>query len=396
MIEKSYRLSDSDSQGDLIATNIIKRKTRIFYNMKNFYAQTQNNGIFAENILRLALDGVNLNHLSKNHPHVDLAIINPIEGICRKNEIISVKSSISKNPSLSSVLRDTKSIKLDSMFSYILFANSNYELNFERDFFNSKSLLKIALDIIKRNHKVEEEILDRVGDNKDFKAVLNTTIYYLIFKNKEGEKENFIEDIITISNSEPESNYELSHGGYFSYRTAVLRRISHLDAPISLGAIYMKEEDNLTCYIHKTNPIPLNRYWEDLVKIWIEEEFFEYDTVKYLDLKLVKRLYGISDTDTFPVKIKISIGEFNPEQNDISVLSDRERIEKSKSKAEKRTNKLYVATKFKDADFGDNDEEVNNFFLKSIDIMEQDPTLIKKFNNFISVLENPPKLKKWW
>jgi hypothetical protein len=73
-----------------------------------------------------------------------------------------------------------------------------------------------------------------------------------------------------------------------------------------------------------------------------------------------------------------------------------EKIEIAKQRAEKRTNKLYVSTKFKDADFGDKDKEVNQFFLKSIDIMEQDPNLVTKFNNFVLALENPPKLKKWW
>jgi len=393
MIRKSYKLSDDRKEGDIISSNIFKRRNRIFSNIKNFYAQSINNGIFAENILRLTLDGVNLNHLSKNHPHVDLAIVNPIEGFAEKNEIISVKSSISKRPSLSSVMRDTKSIKLESMFSYILFANSNYELNFERDYFNSKSLLNSGIDLIKKNqNRNNEDYISQVGNNKDFKAVVNTTIYYLLFKNKVEEKDNYTQDIIKISNGD----YSLKHGNYTTYRLSVLRRIVHLKSPISLGAIYMKEEDGLTCYIKKTNPIPLNRYWEDLVNIWLDEEFFESDKVKYLDLKLVKQLFNIPSTEDFPVEIKISIGDYNPESPDYSNLSDVEKIEIAKQRAEKRTNKLYVSTKFKDADFGDKDKEVNQFFLKSIDIMEQDPNLVTKFNNFVLALENPPKLKKWW
>ena len=392
MIKLSYKLSDDVKEGDVISSNIFRRRTKMFYNIKNFYAQSSNNGIFAENILRLTLDGVNLNHLSKNHPHVDLAIVNPIEGISKKNEIISVKSSISKKPTLSSVLRDTKSIKLESMFSYILFANSNYELNYERDYFNSKSLLKSGIDLIKKTvTRSNSDLIERVGFNKDFKAVVNTTIYYLLFKNKEEEKDNYIEDIIKISNND----YNLKHGNYSSYRINVLRRIVHLDSPISLGAIYMKEEDGLTCYIKKTNPIPLNRYWEDLVNIWLDEEFFESDKVKYLDLNLVKELFGISGGD-FPIEIKISLSDFNPDVTDTSSLSDREKIEMSKGRAEKRTNKLYVATKFKDADFGDKDAEVNKFFLKSIDLLEKDPNVITKFNQFTSSIENPPKLNKWW
>lgn len=393
MIKKSYKLSDSKKDGDLISSNIFRRKDKIYYNIKNFSAQSANNGIFAENILRLTLDGVNLNHLSKNHPHVDIAIVNPIDGFAEKNEIISVKSSISRNPTLSSVLRDTKSIKLESMFSYVLFANSNYELNYERDFFNANKLLKIGINLIKKNEtRDNEDFISKVGKNKDYKAVVNTTLYYLIFKNKAEEANNYLQDIIEISNGDPTKGYNLKHSSYSNYRIAVLRRISQLKSPISLGAIYIKDEDGLTCYIHKTNPIPLSRYWEELVKIWLDEEFFDFDVQKYLDLNLVKRLY----TDGFPVEIKISIGDYNPEKADYSKLSDVEKIELANKKAEKRTKKLYVATKFKDADFGENDEEVNKFFLKSIDIMEDNPKLVKNFTNFISTLENPPKLKKWW
>ncbi len=393
MIKRSYKLSDEKKEGDVISTNIFKRRSKIFSNMKNFYAQSINNGIFAENILRQTLDGVNLNHLSKNHPHVDLAIVNPIEGFSQKNEIISVKSSISKKPTLSSVMRDTKSIKLESMFSYILFANSNYELNYERDYFNSKSLLKSGIDLIKKIEKSSnEDLISKVGDNKDFKAVLNTTIYYLLFKNKAEEKDNYYEDIIKISNND----YKLKHGSYSSYRIAVLRRIVFLKSPISLGAIYMKEEDGLTCYIKKTNPIPLNRYWEDLVNIWLDEEFFESDKVKYLDLNLVKQLFGIPGGSDFPIEIKISIGDYAPDQIDNTGLSDYDKIEIANKKADKTTKKLYISTKFKDADFGDKDDEVNDFFLKSIDMIEDNPNLVTKFNNFVSVLENPPKLKKWW
>lgn len=382
MLRARYKLSDKPKSDDIISTNIFKRRDKIYYNIRNFFTQTLNNGVFAENILRLTLDGVNLNHLSKNHPHVDIAIVNEIPNFARRNEIISVKSSISKKPSLAQLISHTKSIKLFSMFSYVLFANSNYELNFEKDFFRSKELLESGIETLKDL------------DNKDWKSLVNVTMFYLMKKNKQQYVDNYYEDILKIGSGE----YDLTFGNYnTAYRIPVLRRLVHLDAPISLGAIYLKEEKgDVVCHIHKTNPIKLNKYWEKLVDIWLDQEFFGKEDVKYLNLKLVKELFGIDDGDSFPIEFQISIGTYSPEKPDFADKTERERVEIAKAKSQQRTNKLYVATKFKDANFKDKEEDVNKFFTKSIDILEEDPKLIKKFNNFIDLIENPPKLKKWW
>ena len=380
MATKHYKLSDEVISGDIISSNIIRRKEKLYHNIKNFSSQKTNDGINAENILRLVLDGVNLNHLSKNHPHVDIAIINPIEGFAQKNEIISVKSSIKSKPTLSNLISDTKSIKLESMFSYIVFANSNYELNYEKMFFSPKKLLVDSIRKLKQSKK------------KHFKEVVNLVAYYIMFKNQSDEQINFDKDLDSICND----SFDLIHGKYNYYRMQVLRRLVYLDNPISLGGVYLQRNEELTCVIKKTIPIKLNKYWEKLVDIWLDEDFFESEAVKYLTLPLVKDLFGISQRDDFPIEVSISFGDYAPSGEDFTGLSDREKIEIAKKRAEKRTNKLYVATKFKDANFGENEEEVNKFFLKSIDMMEDNPKVIKKFSNFVSTLENPPKLTNWW
>ena len=380
MATKHYKLSDEVISGDIISSNIIRRKEKLYHNIKNFSSQKTNDGINAENILRLVLDGVNLNHLSKNHPHVDIAIINPIEGFAQKNEIISVKSSIKAKPTLSNLISDTKSIKLESMFSYIVFANSNYELNYEKMFFSPKKLLVDSIRKLKQSKK------------KHFKEVVNLVAYYIMFKNQSDEQINFDKDLDSICND----SFDLIHGKYNYYRMQVLRRLVYLDNPISLGGVYLQRNEELTCVIKKTIPIKLNKYWEKLVDIWLDEDFFESEAVKYLTLPLVKDLFGISQRDDFPIEVSISFGDYAPSGEDFTGLSDREKIEIAKKRAEKRTNKLYVATKFKDANFGENEEEVNKFFLKSIDMIEDNPKVIKKFSNFVSTLENPPKLTNWW
>jgi hypothetical protein len=380
MIKKEYKLSDPSNSSDVISQNIRKRREKIYYNIKNFSVQKTNDGIYAENILRLILDGVNLNHLSKNHPHVDLAIINSIEGFSQKGEIISVKSSIKRNPTLSNLISDTKSIKLESMFSYIIFSNSNYELDFKTSFFSPKMMLNRSIDLM------------RDSNSNNYKEVVNLVAYYVMFKNNSREQINFNSDLDKIINND----FNLTYGTYNTYRISVLRRLVYLDNPISLGTMYLERGKELTCVIKKTNPIKLNKYWEKLVNIWLDEEFFQSDKVKYLRMSMVKDLFNIPGNEDFPIEIKISLGDYSPEKTDFSKLSDAEKIEIARARADKRSNKLYVATKFKDADFGEQEKDVNDFFLKSIDILEEEPKLITKFNNFISNIQNPPKLTKWW
>jgi hypothetical protein len=396
-----YKLSSDLSEAtDLIAYNVLSKKNRLYEVMKNFSIQSQNNGVYAENILRITLDGVNLNHLYKNHPHVDIAIppiAKTIEGVTQKNEIISVKSSISKNSTLATVLRDTKSIKLESVFSYVVFASTNFKLDYEKEFFAAKSLYNLGFKLIKKDNKISQS--SEIGDNKDYKAVLNTTLYYLLYKNKEGEKENYINDIITISNSAIGENYKLIHGNYATYRVGVLRRISALDAPISLGAVYLKNDNgDLTCYIHKTNPISLGRYWEDIVSIWLkgknDKSFFDFSSEKYLDYSLVKKLYNIETRD-FPIQIRISIDGFVPKKADYSDKTEQEKIAIRKQQIENKTSKLHTATKLQYADFKGKEKDINDFFLKSIDILEKRPSLITSFNQFINSIETPAKLERF-
>lgn len=382
-MKKHYRLSDDKIEGDILSSYIRKRREKIYYNILNFNAQNLNNGVFAENILRLSLNAINLNHLSKNHPHVDIAIINEIPGIVEKKEIISVKSSIRKGTGIGKVIADTKAIKLESMFSYILYAHSNYELTYERSYFNSKTILN---DSIKKAYE---------NGNKNYKEILNVVTYYLMFKNKEEFEKDFYNDINILINTDisefkNKRSVNLKFGTYGQYRFSVLRRLSNLDSPISLGIIYLEEnEGDITCVINKTNSIKLNKYWERLVDIWLDNDYFEGKS-KYLRLKDVNMLFGIS---TFPIEIKISIGDYVPSREEVS---DIDKIQKSKKRAELRTNKLYVATQFKDASFGDKEEEVNDFFIDTIDTLEENPNLITKFSNFLKVLKSPPKVNKWW
>jgi len=100
-----YNLNNQPNLQDPVSVSIFKHRNQLYKNILRFRGQSQNNGIFAEEIFRLVTDAINLNQLYKNHPHVDLAIVKEIPGVAEKNEIISVKSSIGKSSALSSAIK---------------------------------------------------------------------------------------------------------------------------------------------------------------------------------------------------------------------------------------------------------------------------------------------------
>lgn len=373
----NYTLSGRKEEGDELSYNIISNRKKIYYNIINFYNQKENNGIFAENILRLALNGVNLNHLSKNHPHVDIAIINGIEGITQEDEVISVKSSIQKNFTLAKVISDTKAIKLESMLSYVVFANSSFQVDYKKQFVNAKAILKEAIEIVKES------------DNPDYLAAVNVSLFYILTTDYDFRGE-FRADMATVAESTPGVVYQLSKGSYNRYKSVVKKKIDLLQIPISLGCIYMQgvsvtDKNSVTCIIKKTNAIPLGTYWERLVEIWNRKGYFGATATKYLTLTEVKNLFGITTND-FPIEIKISTGTYKPSSVDYSKLSDEDKVSLGREKAKKRTKELYVATKFKDADFGKQSDEVNDFFLDAITKLQKNPNLVTSFSQFSKTL----------
>lgn len=376
-----YKLSAKYyKRDDIISYNIYHRKNKLYYNIKSFAKQPENNGVFAENILRIILDGVNLNHLSKNHPHVDIAVLNEIPGIAKKNEVVSVKSSTKQRPTLASVIGDSKAIKLESMFSYILYSDSDYRLDYQEKYFKPKQLLKNAIN--------------SVYDNERYKEAINVVLYYLFFKNEARYKSDFDNDLNIISQLSEHSeksrkrvngriiyqkeNIDLTFGQYGDYAWKITKKIAELNNPISLGVVYLENRDNnLTCVIKKTSDIKVSRYWQDLVEIWIDEGHFASPVTKYLNESKVKELFKINDVDDFPIEIRISIDGYVGLESSVD--------------SKTRTDKLYVATKFKDAEFSGREDEVNNFFLQTINILERRPILIKKFKDFILTL--PEKVR---
>lgn len=408
-MKKSYKLSDDIIPGDKISRNIFNTKDHLYDIIKSFSTSSENNGFFAEEIMRIAFDAINLNNLYRNHPNVDIAIIDPIEGIVEEREIISIKSSKNSKSALA-VLNDAKSVKIESLLAYIVYANSNFDLSYQNKYFKL-DLLKKGLDICYKKQqelnltKVDKEEVEVESDTKSdyeifYKKIMNVTLYYLIVNNNINQENNHISDIHSLF----EKNDNLSNGTYEFYRKEVLKKLVNLNAPISLGAVYTtesKENPNDTiCVFNKTNSMKLNIYWLKILDIWCTNKYFNVRSVdkentnkeetiteatkkkkpetpsiiqKYLTGADIKKLFGL-ENGNFPIQIEIGTGDYKPE--DLSVYA-------KKYKDDEKIKRYQIFNKFVDTNFGIYNNKITRTFNYMINDLAKDPKRILKYQEFL-------------
>lgn len=407
-MKKSYKLSDDIITGDKISRNIINAKDHLYDIIKSFSTSSENNGFFAEEIMRIAFDAINLNNLYRNHPNVDIAIIDPIEDIVEEREIISIKSSKNSKSALA-VLNDAKSVKIESLLAYIVYANSNFDLSYQNKYFKL-DLLKKGLDICYKKQqelnltKFDKEEVEVESDTKSdyeifYKKIMNVTLYYLIVNNNINQENNHISDIHSLF----EKNDNLSNGTYEFYRKEVLKKLVNLNAPISLGAVYTiesKENPNDTiCVFNKTNSMKLNIYWLKILDIWCTNKYFNVRSVdkeankeetiteatkkkkpetpsiiqKYLTGADIKKLFGL-ENGNFPIQIEIGTGDYKPE--DLSVHA-------KKYKDDEKIKRYQIFNKFVDTNFGIYNNKITRTFNYMINDLAKDPKRILKYQEFL-------------
>ena len=368
-MEKSYKLSDVVIPGDKLSENITKGKSYLYEIIKNFSSSNDNNGFLAEEIIRVAFNTVNLNNLYRNHPTVDIGIIDAIEGIVEEREIISIKSSIKSKTNPLAILKDSKSIKIESLLAYIVYANSNFELSYQNKHFKL-DLLRKGLDMCFVYGPLFKEI--------DYKKMMNITLYYLIIKNDASQDSNYKNDIKSLMLGDD----NLSNGNYEIYKNEVLKKLINLNSPISLGTINtVTSNDNpndIICIFNKTNTIKLNRFWLRILDIWCTNKYFNVRNAKgivekYLTGGDIKNLFGIENSE-FPIQIKIGTGDYKTE--DISV-------DDIKYKSDDKLKRFQTFNKFIDSDFGRYNDKIVRTFNYMINDLREDPKRILKYQMFI-------------
>lgn len=346
--------NETTNTGKLLAKNILEKKHLMVGSIRKFAKQQINDGIHSENIIRLLLDGVNLNHFHKNHPYVDIGIVpgQSIPGITVPEEIISIKSTI-KFKNISQLLSWSKSIKIESLFSYLMFAFHGYD-DYTDSPFSPVSLLK----------NVNTQLKDVNLSQEDYKIIINIVIYYIMFENNKNNINNLYEDINNIFINK---EFNITFGNYIEYVNKIDSELEKLKTPISLGIVYINPDNENEVIFDKTNPIELIDFWHKVLDEWCDKKYFGTEVVKYLKMDSLSKIFNL-ENEQFPIKISINASNYKYEYS------------------RNRVDRAYVSTKLKDADFQDKESEVLNMFSREIGILSKKPYLITKFNDFIDDL----------
>jgi len=370
-------------ENDQLLEIIEKKKHKLLKEIRGFdydKGNKYNTGVHSENIVRLLFDAVNLNHFQKNHPNVDIGVIKPIHGITKNKEVISVKSSISKTTP-NGVLTDSKAIKLESLFSYLLFSYYNYSEKLKKYDEPENVDVKTIKQVEKKGHTPQmmlrdaSEIIRRStnGDFDYYKPMMNIITYHLITTRKRGS--DFHSDIKNLSLIEDETKINdlmLSNGVKYSDALIYLNQeISKLTTPISIAVVYLPnyKEKGTTVTITKSKDLPLNIFWEKLLDKWCNKKYFnifgknDERVVKYLNGEEFKEIFG-----DWIVEINISTGNYQ-----------------YRHKPEK-VSRMYISNQLRDNRFGDTTKEERDaldVISKTIDTLSKDPSMVTRFKEFL-------------
>jgi len=332
----------------------------------------KNEGIFAENIIRNIFKGENLNHFTKNHPYVDIAVMEPVKGVTIENELISVKSTLEYR-SIGHMLRDTKAIKFDSLITFLIYA-----YNLEKSDSQPFNISEIQFGLRKwltENNLTQEQYVE---------------VYYIILEGILSYSNNYSESTISKFENKLLSNIENYISGDLDIddiKENVIGEIKKLNSkyPVSLSVAFLGNDkysnvnsqfgdiDPLNVLnVYKTKTLPLGDFFLSVMDKWSKSNYFgakndkgKYVT-KYLTYSDVADVFDTTIKELFPTKIHIDLTDFE-----------------GKDKGNER-QRLYVATQLKNGYFDEYEEEILNSFQKMIKELEKDPSQIKKYRDFLN------------
>jgi len=344
---------------DLFSNDVKTRRSYKSDDLKLLSTRRKNEGIFAENIARIIFKGENLNHFTKNHPYVDIAVMKPMEGITKENELISIKSTLEISTSVAKILTDTKAIKFDSLLTYLIYSYNLYK-NISQPF--SINELQRGIKRYLQSRKISQE------QHKDI-------IYILI--------EHIIEYTKNFSNL-PLGKFETSLisdvedylGGITDIsdtKNYIKKEMGKLYYPISLAVVFIGPNDKMKnvkseniLNVYKTDSISLGDFFFKVMKKWADKGAFAAKKTKYLNFGDILDVYGAKRGTLFPTKIHIDFTDFG-----------------GKERGNKR-QRLYIATELKDGYFDEYEEEVLTTIHNIINDLEKDPSKVKKYKNFLN------------
>jgi hypothetical protein len=327
-----------------------------------------NRGIYPEDLARVILNCINLNHFQKNHPYVDLGVVKPIEGVTQQNEVISIKSTVNFK-SIKNLIADTKSIKFETLFSYLVFAYNNfYSTKIQR---SPKSILDGVLKdlILKKGYNFSKGGKDQTKT----KGIIYIILGHLFTVSKNYSKDFYKNLYDDIDNYLKGDNKILD-----DEKKVVVNALSKINHPVSLGIVYFKPEKDIiptVLHIEKTQGIPLNHFFMKVMDIWNKKGFFHpvgksnTFVVKYLKYDDLQTIFA--KTDPFEIKINVDFSDFKVSYKPNRVL------------------RMQTATEIKDVYLDKNhEEEILQFVNKMIKQLSHNPEYIDEYIDFKDDLDS--------
>lgn len=370
-IIKTFNYNLSNLTPDNSISERIKRHAGdLRLNMIQIYKHNNIVDVLGERICSNIFGGGNLNAQVRNHPFVDL-VVNKNDNITQDDELISVKTTISKNEqSLSSSLSNTKAISIDHCFKYLTFCLS--------DFMDPKSnfdpIIKKILsyerneNVLRYNFlKLIENILDENEKDKYSGLIENLDDININIDEFENTIFNKLNDIDQINDI------------YLSIASVVFKHDG-----INYREKFKEGEFksfNFKIVVYKSQSEPFLMYFKKM--IGITSDYFS---------KSDKTTPALQNKDVLGnwkfYEFVIETGEIDPNiKIDKKFLSD-------KNKVASHVMRSYYG------DDKENHDKSLNIIKKTTNIVskaarDNDTNILNNFNNFINQYENMKTIKNW-
>lgn len=362
LFERTYNINVSTSKTNY---QYIKRNNVRFNRLKHLIYQIEKEGspLMGEKVSEILLGAVNLNTLDLSYPFVDVKVVNPIKGVTKNNELISVKTSrdthtlreavtyvngfkidqliqfgMSKlNLKLykSSTFKSRNAMKLSTIISYYqqfikslfgddegiytyAFSHSIIILDFLKKYLSTieavtnKESLKAIMVLLTASF-IDKKFNTNYIDNVSYRGgngSVNINVSSRIF-------EKIKQDIIDYFSS---TSYDFS-SDYFNYGDSLPEDIGKLQ--ISFCILFFSketEEGKIILNLYKTQSLSFKDLFNNSMKIWLKKKYHTSSLkrsqqklkkqnlyLNYNDVVLAFQGNGLSGDEVFDTHIEVEI-----------------------------------------------------------------------------------------
>lgn len=356
LFERTYNINLSTNKTDY---QFVKRNNSRFNRLKHLVYQIEQHGspLEGEKISEILLGSVNLNTLDLSYPFVDVQVVNPIKGVTKNNELISVKTSRDKH-TLKDAVTYVNGFKIEQLIQFGM-SKLNLQL-YKSKIFKSRNAMKLSTVVSKYQQYIKQLFGDDIGvytyafshsitilnflkkylktiegeeDKETNKEILFGIIVILsaVFIDKKFNT-NYLETIGTrkepgtISlNILPKKleniknsilNYfstEVTHdfnSDYFDYGESLPNKFDKMEISYCI-LFFDKETDDgkVVLNLYKTESVSFSELFNNSMKIWLKKNYHKRALLKkenlYLNYEDVVNAFGGGDVFSTHIKVEM-------------------------------------------------------------------------------------------